>query len=95
MAASAPSRVTTSSAARRIRSTFRCASALSLRCRRGAEAGIGDYLADHSALGVPPEPSDYVSGYLLLASKQDSRITTGAVLDISSVGTPKRPTVGG
>jgi 2,3-dihydroxy-2,3-dihydrophenylpropionate dehydrogenase len=51
---------------------------------------VRDYLARYSALELAPEPEDYVAAYLLLASRRDSRATTGAVLDISSVGTPQR-----
>lgn len=53
---------------------------------------ILDYLSQYSALELAPEPQDYVASYLMLAARRDSRITTGAVLDLSSVGTPQRPT---
>lgn len=52
---------------------------------------IKDYLQKYSALEVAPEPADYVAAYLLLASRRDSRTTTGTVIDLSSVGTPQRP----
>ncbi|WGY00412.1 3-(cis-5,6-dihydroxycyclohexa-1,3-dien-1-yl)propanoate dehydrogenase [Nocardioides sp. QY071] len=52
---------------------------------------IAEYLAEHSALQISPEPTDYTAGYLMLASRRHARITTGTVLDISSVGTPQRP----
>lgn len=56
-----------------------------------SDGPIRDYLAAYSALQVAPEPEDYVGGYLLLASRTASRTTTGTVIDMSSVGTPKRP----
>lgn len=52
---------------------------------------IRDYLQKYSALEIAPEPTDYVAAYMLLASRRDSRTTTGVVLDLSSVGTPQRP----
>lgn len=69
---------------------------------RGPEAlGLGshritdtlpmDQLREHSALHRVPTPEDYVGAYVLLASRANSPTVTGSVLDISSVGTPRRP----
>lgn len=69
--------------------------ALGLEAQSIGAMPIRDYLARFSALELAPEPEDYVAAYLLLASRRDSRITTGAVLDISSVGTPQRPNPAG
>lgn len=52
---------------------------------------IQEYLRRHTALEVAVEPEDYVGPYVLLASRRDSRSVTGAVFDVSSVGTPRRP----
>ncbi|MEU9890949.1 3-(cis-5,6-dihydroxycyclohexa-1,3-dien-1-yl)propanoate dehydrogenase [Sphaerisporangium sp. NPDC051011] len=69
--------------------------ALDLADRSISAMPIRDYLARFSALELAPEPEDYVAAYVLLASRRDARITTGAVLDISSVGTPQKPALNG
>ena len=52
---------------------------------------IDDFMRAHGALELAPTPEDYVGAYLLLASRTDSRTTTGSVFDISSFGTPRKP----
>lgn len=50
-----------------------------------------DSLGRYSALDFSPRAEDYVDSYVLLAARGESRTVTGAVFDISSVGTPRRP----
>ncbi|MFF7157494.1 3-(cis-5,6-dihydroxycyclohexa-1,3-dien-1-yl)propanoate dehydrogenase [Streptomyces sp. NPDC008139] len=51
----------------------------------------GDQLRRYSALDLAPSAEDYVAPYILLASREESATVTGAVLDVSAVGTPRRP----
>ncbi|MFD4640787.1 3-(cis-5,6-dihydroxycyclohexa-1,3-dien-1-yl)propanoate dehydrogenase [Lentzea sp. NPDC058436] len=53
--------------------------------------GGGESLSRYSALDFAPSAEDYVDSYVLLAARGESRTVTGAVFDISSVGTPRRP----
>ncbi|GHH34715.1 3-(cis-5,6-dihydroxycyclohexa-1,3-dien-1-yl)propanoate dehydrogenase [Lentzea cavernae] len=61
------------------------------------DTAITDVLADadslsrYSALDFTPRAEDYVDSYVLLAARRESRTVTGAVFDISAVGTPRRP----
>ncbi|WP_236794742.1 3-(cis-5,6-dihydroxycyclohexa-1,3-dien-1-yl)propanoate dehydrogenase [Amycolatopsis sp. GM8] len=50
-----------------------------------------DRLRQYSALDIAPRAEDYVDTYVLLASRNESRTVTGAVFDVSTVGTPRRP----
>jgi hypothetical protein len=50
-----------------------------------------DSLSRYSALDLTPRAEDYVDSYVLLAARGESRTVTGAIFDISSVGTPRRP----
>jgi 2,3-dihydroxy-2,3-dihydrophenylpropionate dehydrogenase len=52
---------------------------------------IQTYLREYSALKREVSPDDYASAYVMLASRRDSGAVTGAVFDMSSVGTPARP----
>lgn len=52
---------------------------------------LQEYQREHSALEYAIEPADYAGAYVLLASAGDSLTVTGTVIDLSSVGTPKRP----
>ena len=49
---------------------------------------INDLIEKNSALRRVPHPADYTGAYVLLAARQESPTVTGAVFDISSVGTP-------
>ena len=51
----------------------------------------GESLSRYSALDFAPRAEDHVDSYVLLAARGESRTVTGAVFDISSVGTPRRP----
>ncbi|MFD4603820.1 3-(cis-5,6-dihydroxycyclohexa-1,3-dien-1-yl)propanoate dehydrogenase [Streptomyces sp. NPDC058464] len=53
---------------------------------------IGESLRHSTALHLDIRPEDYVGAYVLLAAREESRTMTGAVIDVSSVGTPRRPT---
>ncbi|WP_432992528.1 3-(cis-5,6-dihydroxycyclohexa-1,3-dien-1-yl)propanoate dehydrogenase [Dactylosporangium sp. CA-233914] len=52
---------------------------------------VEDQIRQFSALDVAPRAEDYVDPYVLLAARNESRTVTGVVLDISAVGTPRRP----
>jgi 2,3-dihydroxy-2,3-dihydrophenylpropionate dehydrogenase len=51
---------------------------------------VQELIRQHMALQIYVEPADYAGAYVLLASKENSSTVTGAVLDISSFGTPQR-----
>ncbi|MEV7389162.1 3-(cis-5,6-dihydroxycyclohexa-1,3-dien-1-yl)propanoate dehydrogenase [Streptomyces sp. NPDC091215] len=51
---------------------------------------IDEIVRTHGALQRAADPRDYVGFYLLLASAQDALTTTGTVIDISSLGVPRR-----
>lgn len=55
---------------------------------------IGEVMKQRSALHFEPAPEDYVAAYVLLAAKSQSRTVTGSVFDVSSFGTPTRPSGG-
>lgn len=54
---------------------------------------LRELMLNHSALEREISAEDYVGSYLLLASRADSPSVTGTVLDISSFGTPRRPSL--
>lgn len=64
---------------------------LGLDQRQIKDIPIQSYQESHTALQRVIEPDDYVGTYALLASARDALTVTGAVFDISAVGTPKRP----
>lgn len=66
-------------------------SALTQQDRKISDMPIRKWLAAYSALELAPEPEDYVGAYVFLAAPGEARTTTGSVLDLSSVGTPRRP----
>ncbi|MFJ3802572.1 3-(cis-5,6-dihydroxycyclohexa-1,3-dien-1-yl)propanoate dehydrogenase [Streptomyces sp. NPDC090088] len=51
---------------------------------------IDEIVRTHGALQRAVDPRDYVGFYLLLASAQDALTATGTVIDISSLGVPRR-----
>ncbi|MEU6849762.1 3-(cis-5,6-dihydroxycyclohexa-1,3-dien-1-yl)propanoate dehydrogenase [Actinacidiphila alni] len=52
---------------------------------------VEDQLRQYSALDLAARAEDYVGPYVLLAARGESATMTGAVLDASAVGTPRRP----
>lgn len=52
---------------------------------------LRELMINHSALQREITAYDYVGTYVLLASRRNSASVTGAVFDISSFGTPRRP----
>ncbi|WNM34759.1 3-(cis-5,6-dihydroxycyclohexa-1,3-dien-1-yl)propanoate dehydrogenase [Streptomyces sp. Li-HN-5-11] len=53
---------------------------------------IRDYVKSTSALHLDVRPEDYVGAYVLLAAREESPTVTGTVIDVSSFGTPRKPT---
>jgi len=51
---------------------------------------IDEIMRNHGALRRAAVPQDYAAAYVLLGSSQ-SPTATGAVIDLSSFGTPVRP----
>lgn len=55
---------------------------------------IREIVRASTALHLDVTPEDYVGSYVLLAARSESSTTTGAVFDISGVGTPPKPPAG-
>ena len=54
---------------------------------------IREYVKDTTALHLDVQPEDYVGSYVLLASRDESSTMTGTVIDVSSFGVPRKPTI--
>ena len=63
-----------------IATDLRGPAALGMAERSISSLDLGAFAAPHTPLGMVPTPADYAGAYLFLASRRDSRATTGAVV---------------
>ena len=64
-----------------IATDLRGPAALGMAERSISSLDLGAFAAPHTPLGIVPAPADYAGAYLFLASRRDSRATTGSVIN--------------